>query len=119
MQMWGNINYNKRAVYYCSYAVQDQARDEKRYQDKQRKKWDYNFDAVYVVSFLNFRSDIFEGLEKGYVNRYVYTSVETGRHLGDGTHLVFVDLAGFRKEYDECSSELDRWLYSLKYIRRT
>lgn len=54
MQMWSQHYFHKRAVYYSSLSVQDQARVEKKSQKERGRVWDYYFAPVYQVSFLNF-----------------------------------------------------------------
>ena len=56
MQNWSQRYFNKRAVYYSTFAIQDQANKEKKHQLKTLAKdeWDYNYAPVYVVCFLNF-----------------------------------------------------------------
>ena len=118
MQMWGQHYFHKRAVYYSSLSVQDQARVEKEYQKRCGRVWDYYFAPVYQISFLNFPNTLVEPKEEGsgspYISHYVYKSKDTGRDLGDETNIVFVDLAKFRKKFEECSNQCERWLYSIK-----
>ena len=117
MQMWTQPYFHKRAVYYSSLSVQDQARQEKDRQKKCGRKWDYYFFPVYQVSFLNFPNTIVESKEDGdnpYISHYVYRSKDTGRELGDDTNIVFIDLHKFRKDFEECSDLCEKWLYSIR-----
>ncbi len=118
MQNWCQKFFNKRAVYYSSLAVQNQAVEEyRRQKEEQKRDWDYDFRPLYVVSFLNFRNWTFDGCERRqyeYVATYRYCDVETGNELNDGTNLVFIDLERFNKNIDECTSLEDFWLYSIK-----
>ena len=117
MQMWTQPYFHKRAVYYSSLSVQDQARIEKDRQKKYGRKWDYYFSPVYQVSFLNFPNTIVESKEDGpnpYISHYVYRSKDTGRELGDDTNIVFIDLHKFRKDFEECSDLCEKWLYSIR-----
>ena len=117
MQMWTQPYFHKRAVYYSSLSVQDQARIEKDRQKKYGRKWDYYFSPVYQVSFLNFPNTIVESKEYGpnpYISHYVYRSKDTGRELGDDTNIVFIDLHKFRKDFEECSDLCEKWLYSIR-----
>ena len=123
MQMWGQHYFHKRAVYYSALSVQDQARVERKYQKEElgRDRWNYYFAPVYVVSFLNFPNTMVEPKgENGnpYISHYVYKSRDTGRELGDETNLVFIDLEKFRKDFDECSNQCERWLYSIRNMHR-
>ena len=118
MQNWQQKYFNKRAVYYSSLAIQNQAIEEYRRQKKELcQDWNYDFQPLYVVSFLNFRNWTFEGCERRcneYIATYRYRDVETGNELGDGTTLVFIDLERFDKTLESCTEIEDLWLYSIK-----
>lgn len=113
MQNWKQKYFNKRAVYYSSLVIQDQAVKAR----KKAKKWDYDSQPLYVVSFLNFRnwtSDNVKNKSNPYISTYRYMDVETRDELGDGTNLVFVNLFDFDKKESECQSLEDFWMYSIK-----
>ena len=117
MQMWSQHYFHKRAVYYSSLSVQDQARVEKQSQKKRGRVWDYYFAPVYQVSFLNFPNTIVEAKDDGgnpYISHYVYRSKDTGRELGADTNIIFIDLQKFRKDFDECEDMCEKWLYSIR-----
>lgn len=129
MQNWSQKYFHKRAVYYSSLVIQDQANKAQRklkdeLKNKTEKKgrrkrigWDYNFQPLYVISLLNFKNWTSEntGVKiNDYISLYRYTDVETGNELGDGTNLVFVDLYRFTKTIEECESLCDYWAYSIK-----
>jgi predicted transposase/invertase (TIGR01784 family) len=122
MQNWSQKYFNKRAVYYSSLAVQNQAVEEYRRQKEELKRdWDYDFHPLYVVSFLNFRNWTLDGCERRsneYVATYRYCDVETGNELNDGTNLVFIDLDRFDKTIAACDSLEDMWLYSIKNMSK-
>ena len=121
MQNWSQHYFNKRAVYYSSFAIQDQAAKEKRHQLKTLKKdkWDYNFAPVYLVCFLTFNMkrnlpELTKVKEDDYISIYKYMDVETNELLEDGTTLIFIELKKFSKNLKECDTEKDRWICSLK-----
>ncbi len=122
MQMSSQPHFNKRSVYYSSFAVQDQARDAKRRQKEEGRKWDYDFDPVYMISFLNYKSPISEASsedpESSYISHYIYRSRATGKALEDDTNLIFIDLYRFRKSFEDCTSDIDKWLFSIKYMHQ-
>lgn len=121
MQNWSQKYFNKRAVYYSSLVVLDQAAKAQRKMKlpgkQSGRKWDYNFDSSFVICFLNFKNwtwkDAGERVNE-YISTYRYTDVETGSGLGDGTNLVFIDLYGFDKDIEDCTTLEDIWLYSIK-----
>ena len=121
MQNWSQKHFHKRAVYYSSLVLQDQAararREQREKQGYQNKDWNYNYKPLYVVSFLNFRSWLSEkSTEKinEFISIYRYTDIETKEELGDGTNLIFIDLHSFKKKLHQCADMQDWWMYSLK-----
>ena len=117
MQNWSQKFFNKRAVYYSSLILQDQAAKAQRQARQKLFKWDYDFKPLYVVSFLNFKNWTAENLgekQNEYISIYRYSDIETKNELGDGTNLVFVDLYRFSKSIEECDSLDEIWLYSIK-----
>ena len=121
MQNWSQHYFNKRALYYSTFAIQDQAAKEKQHQLKTlgKDKWDYNFAPVYLVCFLTFNMkrslpELTKVKEDDYISIYKYTDVETRELLGDGTTLIFIELKKFSKSLKECATEKEWWMYSLK-----
>lgn len=121
MQNWSQRYFNKRAVYYTTFAVQDQAAKEKRHQTKTlgNDRWDYNYAPVYVVCFLSFDMkkpprELAKVKEDEYLSLYRYRDIETGEELGDGTTLVFVEMAKFRKSLKDCTTKREQWLHAMK-----
>ncbi len=125
MQNWSQRHFNKRAVYYSTYAIQDQAASEKRHQLKTlgKDKWDYNYAPVYVVCFMSFNMktpprQIDRSKKEDYLSFYRYLDVETGDELGDGTTLVFIELKKFSKSIKECRTDREKLLYTIKNMSR-
>lgn len=121
MQNWSQRYFNKRAVYYSTFAIQDQAKKEKRHQLKTlgKDRWDYNYAPIFVVCFLTFNMKKAPvGMEKvkedEYMSFYRYTDMETGEELGDGTTLVFVEMKKFHKRMFECNTDRERLLCTLR-----
>ena len=121
MQNWSQRYFNKRAVYYSTFGIQDQASSEKRHQLKTlgKDRWDYNYAPIYVVCLLTFNMKKNPaGMEKvkedEYLSFYRYVDVESGEELGDGTTLVFVEMKKFRKSMRECKTGREKLLCALK-----
>ena len=124
MQNWSQHYFNKSAVYYSTYAIQDQAAKEKRHQKKTLGKdnWDYNYAPVYVVCFLSFNmkrtpDDLIKIKQDEYLSFYRYIDIETKEELGDGTTLVFIEMNKFQKQFQECHKKKERWLCSMKNMK--
>ena len=121
MQNWSQKYFHKRAVYYSSLIMQDQAaqaiRNASYDTDGTKRKWDYDFQPFYVVSFMNFKNWTSENVgnkRNEYISLYRYSDKETNAELGDGTNLVFINLHGFNKSLQDCKTLEDYWLYSIK-----
>ena len=124
MQNWSQKFFQKRAVYYTSLVLHDQAaKAQRKFKmeggTKTGKKWDYNFQPLYVVSFLNYKNwNSLHGYKQQnpYISTYRYVNIETQEELEDGTNIVFIDLHSFSKNLEECSSLEDIWMYCIKNI---
>ena len=122
MQNWSQKYFYKRAIYYSSLVLMDQAaKAQREYKEtigrKTGKGWDYNFQPLYVVSILNFNnwtSKNAQAKHNPYISTYRYVDIETKEELGNSTNLVFIDLHGFNKKEDECETMQDFWMYSIK-----
>lgn len=121
MQNWSQKFFNKRAVYYSTYAIQDQAEKEKKHQLKTlgKNRWDYNYAPIYVVCFLSFNMHkVPQGIEKvkedEYISFYRYKDIETGEDLGDGTTLVFIEMKKFHKSFNECCTRKEELICTIK-----
>lgn len=127
MQNWSQKHFYKRAVYYSSLVLMDQAaKAQKEFRETVGKVsgngWDYNFQPLYVVSFLNF-SNWTSNTEQSkrrnpYISTYRYMDIETKEELGNSTNLVFIDLHSFKKKEEECKSLEDIWMYSIKNMHK-
>ena len=122
MQNWSQKYFYKRAIYYSSLVLMDQAaKAQKEFRETVGKDtgkgWDYNFQPLYVVSFLNYKnwtSENAQGKKNPYISTYRYVDIETRDELSDSTNLVFIDLYSFTKTEEECESLEDIWMYSIK-----
>lgn len=113
--------------YYSSLVLMDQAaKAQKEFRETVGKVsgngWDYNFQPLYVVSFLNF-SNWTSNTEQSkrrnpYISTYRYMDIETKEELGNSTNLVFIDLHSFKKKEEECKSLEDIWMYSIKNMHK-
>ncbi len=122
MQMWSQPHFDKRSNLYAALAVLDQAREARKRQKELGHKWDYDYDPVYVICFLNSKNNISEDLNDERVNpyfsEYITMSKATHKPLADEVSRVFIDLHRFRKNFDECENDLEKWLFSIKYMHR-
>lgn len=101
MQNRSQKYFVERSIYYVSQAVARQG---------QRGEWDYNFDAVYFVAFMNFKV---EGLNEFRTDVQFYNN-KTHKPITDKVKLIYLQLPCFIKEEDDCRTNFDRWIYIFK-----
>jgi len=125
MQKGFQKHFRKRALYYTTYPINEQARDarDKFVKDKAEGKtdakfdWDYNLKPVTVVAILNFR---FAHLGDWPEDRYrsSYRLREDGSHevMTDVLRFVFLELGRFNKCIWELETVFEKWMYLLRHM---
>ena len=81
----------------------------------QSGKWDYRYEPVISIAFLNFATDRLNGqwLTDGeIVDRH------SGKPITDRMRLIFIQLPEFRQDSpEECTTLLEQWVYMIKNIK--
>jgi predicted transposase/invertase (TIGR01784 family) len=100
------VNFKKRAIFYTSRLISEQA------PKGEMDKWKYDITEVYFLAILD------EKLEVGeeYFQDICLCNRKTREIFYEGLGYTFIELSNFVKTVDELESDLDRWLYSLKYL---
>lgn len=108
MQRQSQVNFVSRAIYYVSRAIVDQTsfKDDKLY-----KTWHYELYPVVGVFFCDFHVN---GLPDKLIHHIKLCDTETGQPITDKMCYTFIQLPLFKKEANECTSEFDKWIYTLK-----
>ncbi len=101
MQNKSQKYFIERSIYYTSQAVSRQG---------QKGDWDYNFDAVYFVAFMNFKV---EGLTE-FRTDVQLLNTKTHKPVSDKVKLIYLQLPCFTKEENECRTDFERWIYIFK-----
>ncbi len=101
MQNRSQRYFIERSIYYAAQAISRQG---------QKGVWDYNFDAVYFVAFMNFKV---EGLTEFRTDVQFHNN-KTHKPFTDKVKLIYLQLPCFTKEEDECRTNFDRWIYIFK-----
>ena len=101
MQNRSQKYFIERSIYYVAQAVARQG---------QKGEWDYNFDAVYFVAFMNFKV---EGLTEFRTDVQFYNN-KTHKPITDKVKLIYLQLPCFTKDEDSCKTNFDRWIYIFK-----
>ncbi len=101
MQNKSQKYFIERSIYYTSQAVSRQG---------QKGDWDYNFDAVYFVAFMNFEV---EGLTE-FRTDVQLINTKTHKTVSDKLKLIYLQLPCFTKKENECKTDFERWIYIFK-----
>ena len=125
MQKGYQTHFRKRALYYTTYPINEQARDAKDRFLKEKAAgkidakfdWDYNLKPVTVVAILNFRFSHQDGWPQDKF-RSSYRLREDGNHevMTDVLRFVFLELGRFRKRIWELETVFDKWMYLLRHM---
>ena len=118
------FSYRDRMLCYATYPIRDQLASKlasrKTYKDIDRM--DYSLNPTYVVSIVDFALEHVsaEGLDdNGLISRYAIRNDGNGELMTDALHFVYLELGRLpygRDESDKCTSLLEQFAYSVKYI---
>lgn len=100
------LNFKKRAIFYTSRLISEQAPKGKM------KDWLYDITEVYFVGILE--NDITG--DSRYLHDICLCYRDTREIFYDELGYTFIELSNFVKTKDELESDLDNWLYSLKHL---
>jgi predicted transposase/invertase (TIGR01784 family) len=101
MQNRSQEYFVERSIYYVSQAISRQGK---------RGEWDYNFDSVYFVAFMNFT---LTGLTEFRTDVQLYNCA-TREVFSDKMKYIYLQLPYFTKEEEDCKTDFDRWIYIFK-----
>lgn len=99
--------FDKRAIYYSTFPITAQA---------PRGDWDYDFKPVFFLGILNFKLTELADSTGEYIHRFSIRNDETGAQLTDSLQFVFIEVAGFNKQLQDCNSFMDKFLYFFKNL---
>lgn len=98
--------FKERSLYYLSRAIANQG--------EKGGDWKFKVNAVYGVFFMNF---CFHETSK-FRTDVILADRETGELFCDKLRQVFLELPRFTKNESECTTNFDRWIYTLKNMER-
>ena len=101
MQNKSQKYFIERSIFYTSQAVSRQG---------QKGDWDYNFDAVYFVAFMNFKV---ESLTE-FRTDVQWLNIKTHKPVSEKVKLIYLQLPCFTKEENDCKTDFERWIYIFK-----
>ena len=93
--------FRKRTLYYAARSISRQGKKGER---------KYDFDAVYVVSFLRFTDP---GISDSIRSDIMLMDVKTKRVFTDAVRFIYVQMPLAKKTEAECENDFDYWIYTL------
>jgi len=113
MQVEEQEHFIKRTFFYLCMAIANLAKKGKAKNKARKVPYDFNYPPAYTLSFLTYDLDFGKGCDE-----VIETlSVRNDRNLEvryDIIRMVYVRLTRFNKTEEECITDLDRLLFSLK-----
>lgn len=105
MQLEPHDNFEDRMICYSCRAVTEQMR---------RGHWDFSIESVYSICFTNF---LLPGSDPRLVLDRAYCDLESREPVSDRQRYLYIQLPVFgAHSSEECVTELERWIYSLKHM---
>ncbi len=105
MQKHWQKYFRDRTIYYLALSITQQAI---------KGKWDYQLMPVYCVSIANFHVGE-EDVTPTYLHPVQLMNTEQNTVFFDKLKLVYVELPYFKKEQHELTTNIDRWLYTIRH----
>jgi predicted transposase/invertase (TIGR01784 family) len=112
MQKVKQENFKDRALYYSSFAIQEQA--QKGTKDNSAH-WDYKLSPVYVVGILDFMMED-TAQRAGDIITKVQLKDEHNEVFNENLNFIFIEMPKFRKTESELQTIMDKWLYAIKNL---
>lgn len=101
--------FKDRALYYSSFAIQEQA---------EVGNWNYKLSAVYFVGILDFELKGEKLKTDKYIHKVVLMEEDDKTVFYDKLKYVYIEIPKFNKKEDELITTLDKWLYFMKYLSK-
>ncbi|MBC7474618.1 MAG: Rpn family recombination-promoting nuclease/putative transposase [Candidatus Sericytochromatia bacterium] len=99
--------FKDRALYYSTFAIQEQA---------EKGKWNYKLSGVYFVGILDFTLTNHISSPDKYIHSVVLMEKETKIIFYDKLEYKYIEVPKFNKTENELVTTLDKWLYFFKYL---
>mgnify|MGYP000929981161 FL=1 len=97
--------YKDRSIYYSTFPIVEQAK---------KGDWNYELKDVYTIGILNFTFPEDKKSDNGVFREVKLMDIKKKEVFYDKLTYIYVELANFNKEIDECETLLDKWLFCLK-----
>ena len=113
MQKAKQDNFRDRALYYSSFAVQEQGQKGR----ENSQPWDYRLSPVYVIGILDFLMDD-TSERSGHMITKVQLKDDLNEVFNSNLNFIFIEMPKFRKRETELETFMDKWLYAIKNLGR-
>lgn len=110
MQKAEQSHFTERCLYYVSRDIAEQGF---KGTGETNKRWDFSLMPVVGIFFCNFH---IKGIRKAPIVYARLMDEETFQPIGDYQRYIFIQLPYFRKEEEECISEIEQWIYNIKHM---
>ena len=97
--------YKDRSIYYSTFPISEQAK---------RGDWNYELKDVYTIGILNFTFPEDKKSDSGVFREVKLMDIKKKEVFYDKLTYIYVELANFNKDINECTTLLDKWLFCLK-----
>lgn len=101
--------YKDRSIYYSTFPIAEQA---------EKGDWNYELKDVYTIGILNFSfpEDKQSGSD-GIFREVKLMDIDKKEIFYDKLTYIYIELANFHKEIEDCTTLLDKWLFCLKNLQ--
>ena len=96
--------FKDRSIFYTSAAIAQQG--------ETGKEWNFDIKRVYGVFFLNFTIDNIHDWDLK--SEVVLKFKESNEQFSDKLHLFYITLPKMTKREEECETNFEKWIYTLK-----
>lgn len=97
--------YKDRSIYYSTFPIADQAR---------KGDWNFELKDVYTIGILNFSFPEDKKSDSGVFREVKLMDTQKKEVFYDKLTYIYVELANFHLQIDQCATLLDKWLFCLK-----
>jgi len=119
MQLARQKHFIDRSLYYLSMAINQQANIANSEAKLNDREWNYAINPVIFIAFTNFElphQDNFP--ENEYISEYMLRETKTGELMTRLQKYIFIELPRFSSPADQCISELEKWVYSMRHMHK-
>jgi predicted transposase/invertase (TIGR01784 family) len=108
-------NFMERLWYYSTFLVRCQPPSKIQKKEKNKKKWNYDLNAIFIIAIVNFPMIKSEAAKNTVIDWIRLRHDDTNELYSNKLNFIIVDLTKFNKTEEELETDTDFWLYTFKY----